>query len=1160
MSALWHIQLLGSLAAWRDGREIRRFQTRKTGTLLAYLAYGLHHDHSRDVLIELLWPEADATAGRDNLNQSLYSLRRQFEPPGVAKGTVLLSNHNHARLNSIAVSTDVDDFIETVRQAEQEPHSETRIALLTKAVEIYRGELLPGYYDDWVLIERERLSEKLVRVLSQLVEDLETSGDTDRALEFALTVVQAAPLREEAYQTLMRLYATRGLHGDAINQYQRLSVMLRREEGRRPSPATQTQAAQLAASANIKTLPRLKRMPRRKPSASNASSPLSDEASEVSPVILAKTQPGVDVPPALRLPLKLTRFFGRESELSRLLDYLSPGQGGGGNNNRSSRDRRGSISYPDIAPQEDEGLGYPRSDRSDEEGPEHYFDRALNAFSEEASQTATPSHQRLVTLLGPGGCGKTRLALEAATELAGAYSNAVYFVPLAEVSEGQAIPGAILDTLPVARSVNRDPMEQIVEFLAVRPSLLILDNLEQITDSGADIVWRLLESIPTLTCLVTSRHLLELQGEIEFAVRPLPVPAKPGTPERLLEFASIQMFVDRAQAACPDFQITSRNSAAVAAVCRALEGIPLAIELAAARAQVLTPSQMLKQLADRFEFLVSRNRNVEPRHRTLWAAVEWSYDLLPPDLQHIFRSLSVFRGGWTLEAAQAVCETESETGDPVRQNRAGLKRKSVSRLSGARKETGRTLASLEQLAQRSLIVAEPCEDSMRYRMLETLREFAIESLKEDEEEIICQRHGAYYLRLAEFVGPQLRGGETQTWLERLDREHDNFLAALGWHDGDLAGLRLAGALWRFWFLRGHVTIGRQWLQNALAGTNAAEYMPAGAQCNCGGAWHGQSNDRGVSAACGSSPSSQTSYTYRAKALTGVGALTMLQGDLSVSREFLSESEAVCRRLGDHAGLAETLNVCAVLADKQGNYKEAACCHEETLCLMRTLGDRWGQAMSLNNLGCVVQNLGDISKARACYRESQEIYKELRDWSQSAVVLNNLGSAAFEQGDVAEARVCYEQSLKLFQDMENRFAEAILLHNVGEVLFRQNDASSARPYFLQSLKLRLEMGNQAGLALPIAGLGNVARAVGDLVRAARLFAAAEVIHETHGTPLHPIGQRLFIEDVQAVREAMNANDFAAAWAFGRELPLDRVVVYAQQVEESEPASHQGIAGL
>lgn len=466
------------------------------------------------------------------------------------------------------------------------------------------------------------------------------------------------------------------------------------------------------------------------------------------------------------LPPSFTRFFGRDAELAALAGLLAP--------------------VGDADPQSGRGA---RADGP--AGPE----------------LSTPNRQpstRLVTLTGPGGTGKTRLALETARRLAEHYSGAVWFVPLGDTEGTERLLDAALAALRLPRAAQLEPLDQLVEALGQQPSLLVLDNFEQLVAGGAILVHELLVRMPSLQCLVTSRQRLDLAGEREFPVQPLPRPGGAGgwAPEQLLAFESVQLFVDRAQAVKPDFQVTAANAAALAELCDRLEGIPLAVELAAARAQLLTPAQMRAQLSRRFDFLVSRRRDVPERHRTLRGALDWSYQLLSPELQRIFAHLSVFRGGWSLEAAEAVCLSD----DPDRASSSAID----------------PLDLLAELRDGSLVLVDEAQEGFRFRMLETLREYAAEKMAPEESQAVRRRHVAYYMTLAEAGNEALRGPQQAAWLERLDLELPNLRAALtatvepGAGPDPESALRLAGALWRFWSTRGYSREGLETLRGVLS--------------------------------------------------------------------------------------------------------------------------------------------------------------------------------------------------------------------------------------------------------------------------------------------------------------------------------------------------------
>ena len=1142
MDALWRIELFGGLCVKSSDRVLTRFRTHKTGALLAYLAYYRQQPHSREVLIELHWPEDASESGRHSLRMALSSLRRQLEPPGVPSGAVIIANRFSVQLNPAAVTTDVAGFGAALQSAAQAPSDTERVRYLAEAVELYRGELLLGYYEEWMLPEQRRLEELFFEALGRLITHLEGSGDLHRALDYARRGVSADPLREEAHRDLMRLYAAVGQHDAALQQFHELERLLKEKLGAAPSVATRALARQisesvpkvgttLAVSSKQLSAGRKQKAKgkRQKAEGGDTTKPRTQNLKPAPLPLTARQLTG-------NLPLQFTRFFGREEEIAQLREML----------------------------------------RSPE--------------------------TRLVTLTGPGGSGKTRLAIEAAGRLREAFEGGVWFVSLVDISDARLMMETVRDALRLPRSPDVELLEQVVESLSRRPSLLVLDNMEHLLENGKwkmengerqgqtsssilhspfSILQTLLARVPTLKVLVTSRQRLDLAGEREFAVHPLPTPNGPDTPERLTGCASVQLFVDRAQAVRPDFQVTKRNAAAVAELCDRLEGIPLALELAAARAQVLTPAQMVAQLRRRFDFLVSRQRNVPARHRSLRAAIDWSFHLLAPELRRFCARLSVFRGGWTVEVAEAVAGSEfwvlgsgddPQNQEPKTQNHAFD-----------------VLDYLAQLRDCSLIRAEEGEAEMWFRMLETLREYAEEQLTPEERTALQRRHAGYFLALAERADTALTGPEQGAWLNRLEAEHDNFRAALERAlEGEAElGLRLAGALWRFWDMHGYLSEGRRWLEGALT--------------------------RGGGA----------SASVRAKALTGAGVLTIKQGDFASARALFEESLAIRRELGDKRGVAHSLNNLATVAAQQGDYASARPLFEESLTIQRGLGDKGGVANVLNNLGNVAEGQGDYASARSLYEESLAVFRELGDRWWIAGLLQNLGNISFEQGDYAAARPPYEESLAIFRELgykhgiagvldnlagiaysQSDYAaarslseEGLLikreigdkagiassLSNVGLVAYRQGDYAAARAFYEESLTIKREIGDKAGIAVALGHLGMIARQQGDYTsaralhqealairreigdkkriagsleglailarmegqteQAARLFGAAASLREALGAPLPPSEQPEHDQNLAALRETLGEAAFTAAYEAGRALNWEQAAAYA-----------------
>jgi predicted ATPase/DNA-binding SARP family transcriptional activator len=1072
----WRIELLGGLRAEGCGRVLTRFRTRKTGVVLACLATSLPHPVSRAELIERFWPDAKPDQGRQSLSQALSSLRCQFEPPGVPAGAVLTLDRRFAGLNPAAVSTDVAAFEELLRRARRAAGSAERLARLAAAVERYRGPFLAGYEESWVLPEREWLAEAFFQALLQVILLREEAGDLRGAVEAARRGVTLDPLREDAHQVLIRLLAAAGDRVGALRQHRELERLLAEELGPGWAPDAATRALVARLAAETVPAPGCGEPPQPVAHSPNGEDEAPGTQDEGSAPVTGRLAGGhmleEERPPSGSLPLQFTRFFGREEEIARVSALLK------------------------------------------------------HAFTE-------PGTSPLVTLTGPGGSGKTRLALEVAGRLVEFWRGAVWFVPLADLTEAQRIPDAIVSALELPPTPGVEPIEQVIGYLSRRPPLLVLDNYEHLVEEGAYLLQRLRQRLPALTCLVTSRRRLDLTGEREIPVPPLPAPAYvPGErvadlPFVLSQCSSVQLFVDRAQMVRPDFQLTKRNAASVAALCSGLEGIPLAIELAAARVSVLTPARMVGQLERRLEFLTSRLRDGTARHRTLRAALDWSYRLLTPEQQRFFARLSVFRGGGTAEAAAIVCE------EPEAQER------------------------LEELRACSLIDAEEAADGgMRFRMLETLREFADEQLTAEERASLRHRHLHFFLAMADEGDPALRGPKQKEWMARLEPELDNLRAGLAWALGAggsaEAALHLAGRLEWFWALGGHFAEGREWLRRALE----------------------QSARSGPSLA-------------RAQAFYTAGLLAQIQGEFATAASLLQESEALRRALGDTRGLAYSLLRLGWLALDLSDLPTARKVLEESRRLFEEAADSWGLALSLfalcqvavfggddrsayalamagrrvaeatgdrshiawamTNLALVAHYQRNYEAARTLFNESLAVHQEMKDRYSSAAVLQELGSLTCDQGDEDAARAYLETSLKLCQEANLKRGIARSLETLGRLAWYQEEYDLACSRYRESLALWRELGSRSSIAACLGGLAAVAAARGEPVRATRLAGAAAALRDALGMPLYP-GQRVRYEArVAAARAALGEAAFATAWAEGTAMPFEEVIPFAFESE-------------
>ena len=725
---------------------------------------------------------------------------------------------------------------------------------------------------------------------------------------------------------------------------------------------------------------------------------------------------------------------------------------------------------------------------------------------------------RLITLTGPGGVGKTRLSLQVAADALDRFPDGAWLVPLAAITDPALVAGEIALTLGVREEAGRPLEATLADHLRDRRMLLVLDNLEQVL-TGAKTVATLLAASPGLRIIATSRTRLGLRGEVEYVVPTLSVPdlSRLPPPERLTDYESVRLFVQRAVAAKPAFVVDDANARAVAAICRRLDGLPLAIELAAARVKLLAPDALLRRLEQRLPLLTGGARDLLPHQRTLRGAIAWSYDLLTEAERTLFRHLAIFAGGWTLESVEALADSGVDAAiDPF--------------------------DGVVALVDQSLVRQEDGADGEpRFSMLQTIREYGREQLAQSgEDEELSRWHASHFLDLAEQAEPALTGPDQGDWLGRLEAEHDNLRATLGWateRDAETA-LRLGAALWRFWMIRGYQTEGYRWLQGALA---------------AGGG---------------------TPPAVRAAALRAAGVLAELRADLVQAKALHEESLAIARAIGDRGGTATSLRNLGVVAQEQRDYGTALAHYAEALTLHRADGDRRGLAATMTNMGKAVQEQGDDARASALYEEALALVRTLGDRQATAGVLMNLGVIAADQGMYPKATACYEEALSLARALGDRWTEGSILYNLGVVAAEQDEPTQAMAFFGEAIALARELEDQQGVAYALIGLGDLAcergeiaaavdaykesllacREIGDQSgaihslfkmaalagagnepeRAARLFGAAAGLCELRGNPCSSTDRAGFERDEAIVRTTLGETAFAAACQEGRSL--------------------------
>jgi len=716
---------------------------------------------------------------------------------------------------------------------------------------------------------------------------------------------------------------------------------------------------------------------------------------------------------------------------------------------------------------------------------------------------------RLLTLTGAGGVGKTRLSLQVAADLIETFTDGVWLVELAPLIDPSLLPQAVASTLGVKEKPGQPLLlTALTNYLRGKHLLLILDNCEHLVTACARLAETLLQACPQVQILASSREALGITGEVTFRVPSLslPDPHHPLPVERLSQFEATHLFIDRAMAALPTFTVTRQNAPIIAQICHRLDGIPLAIELAAAHVRVLLVEQILARLDDRFRLLTGGSRATLPRQQTLRALIDWSYDLLDAKERILLHRLSVFVSGWTLAAAETVC---ADTGDEV----------SPPNLPGSQVniQPAEILDLLTQLVSKSLVLVEKQGDEARYRMLETIRQYSHEKLIESgENAIVHRRHATRFLQMAEEAAPQLRGRQQTVWLDRLTKEHDEIRSALTWcleqNDAEVA-LPLGAALWRFWFLCGYLSEGRRWLDAALALAHSHQDQ---------------------------SPAFLWAWAH---ALDGNGVLALHQGDQQQAKFLFEASLALFRQLDNKAGMAIVLNGLGALEQDQGRYDQARTCFDESLALRRAMADRWGIASVLNNLGLIALRQGDLAKAETAFEENLELRRELDDKQGIALALTNLGVTALYRGDYASAQSLCTEGITLFRELNANRGIAAGLINLGRVAFYQGHYEEAVALQSESLKLFQQTGEKAGIAECLEGLACIAGVQGQYLRSLRLFGAAEVLRETIGVPLSPVDRAAYEPIIATIQAKLGATAFASAWAGGRALVLERAIRYA-----------------
>lgn len=1001
---MWHLNFFGGLRASRQERTIERFRTQKTAALLALLA--LRGARSREDVCALLWPDASPEAARNSLSAALSALRRDLGD------NVVCADRISVALASSAFETDVSLFDEALKAGE-----------VTRAVELYRGHLLPGFYEDpFPSLERE-YQEKAHTVFKARLEELEDNGESAVALELARRAASLFGDEERWFLGFMRAHYGLGELDAALRAYDALGRFMRKNGD------TSSETARLLAKA-IRRDKEVEASTPTPPVARRTSEPARSEIAPAAPMDTSSPTDDVPTPQTFHnnLPTQWTRFFGRETERITLTQWLESGQ-------------------------------------------------------------------KLVTLSGAGGSGKTRLSLETLRGLASRWEGDVVFVPLASIEDAEVILPAIRDALGLTGTPDLSPLEQVERALRGRRVLLFLDNFEQLVEGGAPRLQALRERLPQATFLVTSRVLLQLPGEREFPVSPLPTPLRNTAPAEVRDCASAALFCDRAGLVLDD-----NNAESVGALCRRLDGIPLALELAAARAKVMSPTQILERLQKHPDFLQSRELGIPARHKTLRATIEWSTDLLPPDLRSFWTRLSLFHGGWTLDAAERVA-------------------------SPGICEDWETLDWLTLLRECSLLFVEDREGEPRFRMLQTLREFGREQLQDPSE--IEHAFFDFYLDLAQKAASAMQGPGQTAWLARLDAEQDNLRAALTYaRDAEPErGLLLATALIDFWETRLSLDEGRGWIETFLRAT-APEKTATPAP---------------VQAPVAPSLPPDT----RVRALSGAGRMASHSLDMNESRALVEQGLQVAQQSGDTTSFIYAASAFVRFAMTTGDAetdlvrgRELA---EQSLRLARQSNDRALLGEALLSIVYLRMAANDLGGLRTLNLEAIAVTRELKDEANLSRLLSNLAHIDYFEKNWDEANELLDESTEIARRLTSPWPMMEALWTRSNVAREEGRLGVARATITEEWELCRDNPSLLwAYVLSVPVIGYLRLREGDPVGAVRLWGAAEKLRESAGFQMAPVLRGDFARHCDEARTLLGEARFAALLKEGRGLSAQQAV--------------------
>lgn len=995
------VRLIGKFDIQCDGIPVS-ISSRAAQSLFAYLILTAGTLHRREKLAGMLWPDENEHKARTLLRNELWRIRKTLTHA---------SNAEYFLADNLTIGFEPSspywlDIAELKKLSGTSSADE-----LIHALSSYRGELLPGFYEDWAVLEREHLHALFEQKIVCLIGLLEGQRRWHDVLGWAEHWISLGQAPETAFRALMVAYDELGDHAKVTSTYERCKRTLRQLD---LEPSEETRAIAFRRNSKIK------------------------------------------------VPIPLTSFIGRENEIKEV--------------------------------------------------------------------AALFSKSRLITLTGSGGVGKTRLAIQVVPEVLDWFPDGVWFLDLAPMSDPFLVPGTLANRLGLRASGETSLTDLLINFLRSRRGLVIFDNCEHMIEGCSQFINLLLTSCEKLSILATSRETLRVSGEVPYRVPSLEVPrsdVKLSTDE-LSIVESVKLFTERAAVGSPGFAANNNNVPVIAQICQRLDGIPLAVELAAARVNLLTVEQILQHLDDRFRLLTNGLRSALPRHQTLRALIDWSHDLLPQRERVLLRRLAVFAGGCTLEAAEQAC--------------AEVGQNAIS--------SDDILDLLTHLVEKSLLVVEEYPGHLRYHILETVRQYAREKLMEAEEaEQFCRRHLDYFLKLAIDMEPNLYGSRQLEWIERLEEEHSNYQTALTWsleHDMQ-AGQRLVLALWWSWVIRGYVREGYSWIRKALTAGPEIPDTTRAKLLSAAGYMAGYINQESEKAF-----NEQSVALFRqldddiglALPLINMGYYAYYHFDYDQARAYFEEGRTLFEKAGNTWGTRIALGTLGMVNEAQGNFEIAETLYEHSLTLSHETDDLDGITWALLLLGSLASNRGEYSKAMGYLSEGLSYAKMAKNENNIGSLLTQIGITASQTSNTEQARSVLEESLSLYREMGNPIGMLKSIRHLGYIDCLDRDYSKAHLRFIDSLRLALELQDKSNVALCLIVIGELRMAQGRPEEFVRLLGAAE----SRLPNLWRRGMPSYFQNniqlaVDSATATLGEEAFTASYEAGKHMGLEEAVAYA-----------------